>query len=71
MDYKYESYLFDICYFCNQITGKNYTYSRSKNHAIIAWFEGGKKETFSFDVQFFYGPMNLSAKDVAEMVVKK
>lgn len=70
MDYKYESYLFDICYFCNKLTGKNYTYKRRKNQGTIEWFNEGQKRQFIFDLQLYYGPLNYKALDVAKMVTE-
>ena len=69
MQYKYESYLFDVCYYCNKLTGKNYTYKLNKNQAHIYYFSEGRKQEYHFDIQLFYGPLNYTAQEVAEMVV--
>lgn len=70
MDYKFESYLTEICDQCNKLTGRNYTYKRRKHQASIYWFENGVKKEYNMDVQFYYGPMHMTAKEVAEMVVR-
>lgn len=69
MLYKFENYLCNICYYCNKITGKNYTYKLNKHQAKIYWFEDGYRKEYNLDVQLYYGPLNISAQEVANMVV--